>query len=77
MREIVLDVSELEAPAPLIEASRALERLGEDEVLVFKHRINPRHLFNEITARGMRYEILKNTQNDFLMKIWREDVSRT
>ena len=77
MQEKLLDVSLLEAPEPLIMAVRALEELKEDEVLVFKHRMNPRHLFNEIAARGMRYEIIKDEPNDFLMKIWRENVSGT
>ncbi len=77
MQEKLLDVSELEAPEPLVLAVRALEELKEDEVLLFKHRMNPRHLFNEIAARGMRYEIIKDEPNDFLMKIWRDDVSRT
>ena len=77
MQEKLLDVSELEAPEPLVLAVRALDELGEDEVLLFKHRMNPRHLFNEIAARGMHYEIIKDEPNDFLMKIWRDDVSRT
>ena len=77
MQEKLLDVSELEAPEPLVLAVRALDELGEDEVLLFKHRMNPRHLFNEIAVRGMAYEIIKDEPNDFLMKIWRDDVSRT
>ncbi len=77
MKEKLLDVSLLEAPEPLIVAVRALEELKEDEVLVFKHRMNPRHLFSEIAARGMCYEIVKDEPNDFLMKIWRENVSGT
>ncbi len=77
MQEKLLDVSELEAPEPLILAVRALEELKDDEVLLFKHRMNPRHLFNEIAVRGMRYEIIKDEPNDFLMKIWRENVSGT
>ena len=77
MKEKLLDVSLLEAPEPLIQAVRALEELGEDEVLVFVHRMNPRHLFNEIAARGMQYEIIKDEPNEFIMKIWRDDVSRT
>ncbi len=77
MQEKLLDVSLLEAPEPLIQAVRVLDEVGEDEVLIFKHRMKPRHLFNEIAARGMRYEIIKDEPNDFLMRIWRENVSRT
>jgi len=81
-REIVLDTSEMEAPLPLIEAVRAMDALQEDEVLVFRHRMNPRHLFCEIAARGFAYEIVRDLPNDFEMKIYRkrsgekEDVSR-
>ena len=70
MQEKLLDVSELEAPEPLIVAVRALDELGDDEVLIFKHRMNPRHLFNEIAARGMHYEIVRDEPNDFLMRIY-------
>ena len=77
MKEIELDVSELEAPEPLILAVRAIEELQEGEVLLFKHRMNPRHLFGELVARGMEYEILKDEEGKFSMKIWRGDVSRT
>ena len=77
MQEKLLDVSLLEAPQPLIQAVHALDELKEDEVLLFKHRMNPRHLFNEIAARGMQYEIVKDEPNEFIMKIWRDDVSRT
>ena len=77
MRETLLDVSELETPEPLVVALRALETLEEDEVLLFVHRMNPRHLFGEIEARAMRYEILEDEPGRFSMKIWRDDVSRT
>ena len=77
MKEKLLDVSELEAPQPLVLAVSALDELKEGEVLLFKHRMNPHHLFGEIAIRDMRYEIVRNEPNDFLMKIWRDDVSRT
>jgi len=75
-KTIYLDVSELEAPEPLIRAIRALEAMQRDEVLIFKHRMNPRHLFNEIAARGYTYEIIKDEPNEFIMKVSR-DVPRT
>ena len=71
MKEIILDVSELEAPQPLIQAVIALDRLQEDEVLVFKHRMNPKHLFTEIAARDLSYEIICEEENHFEMKIYR------
>ncbi len=69
---IELDVSELEAPKPLIEAVVAMDALGKDEVLLFRHRMNPRHLFNEIAAKGFSYEIIKDEPNEFVMKIYRK-----
>ena len=71
-KEILLDVSEFEAPKPLIEAVMALEKLKDDEVLVFKHRMNPKHLFHEIALRGLTYKIIKDEENSFLMKIFKE-----
>ena len=77
MKTVLLDVSELEAPKPLIEAAKALQKLKEGEVLLFRHRMNPKHLFNEIKAQKMEYEILKDIPNEFEMKIWRSDVRGT
>ena len=71
-KEILLDVSELEAPQPLIEAVMALDKLQDDEILVFKHRMNPKHLFHEIAVRDLSYEIIEDEQNSFLMKIFKE-----
>ena len=71
-KEIVLDVSEFEAPEPLIRAVVALESLKEDEILLFVHRMNPRHLFNEIAVRGLFYTVIADEPNRFELKIWRE-----
>ena len=77
MKTIVLDVSDLEAPQPLIAAAKALKELKKDEVLLFRHRMNPKHLFNEIKALKMDYRIVKDLPNEFEMKIWRSDVRGT
>ncbi len=71
-KEIVLDVSELEAPQPLMEAVMALDKLQDDEILLFKHRMNPKHLFHEITARDFSYKIVEDEENNFVMKIFKE-----
>ena len=68
-------LSELEAPEPLVLATRALEALKENEVLLFRHRMNPKHLFGELMSRGMEYEIVKDEPNHFEMRIFY--VSRT
>lgn len=71
MKEIVLDVSELEAPQPLILAIKTIRELQDDECLLFKHRMNPRHLFNELTTLQMDYIIIKDQPNEFEMKIFK------
>jgi len=68
-KEILLDVSELEAPQPLVKAVDALLKLKSDEVLVFRHRMNPTHLFNEIVKNRYNYEIIADEPNYFEMKI--------
>ena len=76
-KERYLDVSELEAPKPLIEALRAIEQLDNKEILLFKHRMKPLHLFDRLRELNLKYEILQEVPGDFLMRIWRADVSRT
>lgn len=68
-KEIVLDVSELEAPYPLVEGIKALKALQEGEVLIFKHRMYPCKLQAQIDALGLESEILKDEENEFLMRI--------
>ena len=70
-KEIILDVSELEAPYPLVEAVNALNILKDDEVLVFRHRMNPQMLFQNILALGLHYEITKEDENEFEMRIYK------
>jgi len=71
LKKIVLDVSDLEAPQPLILAAKALRELGEDECLIFKHRMNPKHLFSELLALDMDYIVVKEQPNEFEMKIFK------
>jgi len=71
MKEILLDVSDLEAPQPLIKAVVAIDNLKDDEVLIFKHRINPKHLFLELKKRNLNYDILKDEDNNFKMRIYK------
>jgi uncharacterized protein (DUF2249 family) len=71
-KEVFLDVSKLEAPEPLIEATKALNNLQEGEVLLFQHRMNPKHLFTELKSRGLSYYIIEDKPNNFLMKIYKE-----
>jgi len=70
-KEIILDVSELEAPYPLVEAVNALNSLEDEEVLIFRHRMNPQMLFQNILALGLHYEITKEDENEFEMRIYK------
>ncbi|MBD3824582.1 MAG: DUF2249 domain-containing protein [Epsilonproteobacteria bacterium] len=69
LKEIVLDVSELEPPHPLVQGVAALKALQEGEVLLFKHRMYPCKLQAQIDALGLESEILKDEENEFLMRI--------
>jgi len=68
---IILDVSELEAPYPLIQGSQAIKDLKENEELIFKHRMFPCKLQNVLEKFACSYEILKDEENSFEMKITR------
>jgi len=71
MREIILDVSELEAPQPIIEARKAIQTLQEGEVLVFHHRMKPFPLLRELEQRGIKFEIMIEKPNKFTMKVYK------
>jgi TusA-related sulfurtransferase len=71
LKQIILDVSELEAPYPLIKASEAIQNLKDDEELIFKHRMFPRKLQNVLEKFECKSEIIKNEENCFEMKITR------
>ncbi|PLY11523.1 MAG: hypothetical protein C0626_02885 [Arcobacter sp.] len=68
-KTIILDVSELEAPYPLMQGLEAVHNLKEDEILIFKHRMSPCKLFETIEKNSLRYEIIKDEENYFEMKI--------
>jgi len=71
LNQTILDVSELEAPYPLIKASQAVKDLKDDEELIFKHRMFPCKLPDILDRFECKYEILKNEENDFEIKITR------
>jgi TusA-related sulfurtransferase len=68
-REIILDVSELEPPHPLVLGSNAIKDLKDNEILIYKHRMFPCKLPDVIEKYNMKYEITKDKQNEFEMKI--------
>jgi TusA-related sulfurtransferase len=71
LKQIILDVSELEAPYPLIKASGAIKDLKDDEKLIFKHRMFPRKLQDVLEKFECKSEIIKDEENYFEMKITR------
>ncbi len=70
IKEIVVDVREFEPPKPLQEGINALRNLKEDEVLVFIHRMRPCRFIPILDKNGYRYEIVKDEENYFEMKVW-------
>ncbi len=71
LKEILLDVSELEAPHPLVKGIAAMKDLKEDEALIFIHRMFPCKLQEQIDILGLHSKIIKNEENYFEMKIYR------
>lgn len=70
-KEIVLDVSELEAPLPLVQGVKALKALQEGETLIFKHRMYPCKLQEQIDELNLKSEIIQDVENCFEMKIYK------
>ncbi len=70
-KTITLDVSELEAPYPLIQGIEAIHNLKDNQMLIFIHRMSPCKLFEAIEKNNMKYEIVKDEENYFEMKIYK------
>lgn len=51
-----LDVSELEAPEPLVQAIEALQSLPHGDYLRFYHRMKPCHLYRFLEENGFASE---------------------
>lgn len=70
-KEIILDVSELEAPLPLVRGVEAMRNLKDNETLVFIHRMFPCKLHEQIDKLGLKSDIVKDEENYFEIKIYR------
>lgn len=70
-KTITLDVRELEAPYPLMNALEAIHNLKDDEILIFIHRMNPCKLFEAVEKNNLQYKIIKDEENHFEMKIYK------
>ncbi|MCW8829577.1 MAG: DUF2249 domain-containing protein [Gammaproteobacteria bacterium] len=71
--ERLLDVSELEAPEPLLLAIDALQDLAGGEYLRFCHRMKPCHLYRYLEENGFCAETRQGKRCECEVLIWRED----
>lgn len=71
-KAISIDVSDLEAPAPLTTVLEHLNNLNHScEYLNVKHRIEPKGLYPYLTKMGFTYSIV-STEANFSLNIWKE-----
>ncbi|MGM0594184.1 MAG: DUF2249 domain-containing protein [Pseudomonadota bacterium] len=73
MAEQWLDVSELEAPEPLLRAIAALERLPAGDFLHFCHRMQPCHLYRFLQENGFVADTRRGNHCECELFIWRAD----
>lgn len=67
MKEILLDVSDLEAPMPLLRAKETVEGLEKDSFIHMIHRLSPCLLLPYLDKKGFRY---KEIERDGLYHIF-------
>jgi hypothetical protein len=70
--ERILDVSELEAPEPLLRAIDTVETLGSGEYLRFCHRMKPCHLYRYLEENGFHSDTRHGLRHECEVFIWRE-----
>lgn len=70
MGERRLDVSELEAPEPLVNAITALEGLPEGDYLRFLHRMKPCHLYRFMEENGFSAETRRGSVVECEVFVW-------
>lgn len=78
MAEYRLDVSELEAPEPLVNAIAALEGLSEGDYLRFLHRMKPCHLYRFMEENGFSAETRRGSVAECEVFVWHtgDDTAR-
>jgi len=72
-REILLDVSGLEPPEPLVRTVAAAERLRKGEYLRMLHRRGPCLLRDNLTERGFGFHVRPGRQAAVETLVWRKD----
>lgn len=70
-REQLLDVSELEAPEPLVQALAALQQLPEGTYLRLRHRMKPCHLYGYLAEQGFEADTQQGLVVACEVFIWR------
>lgn len=70
-RERLLDVSELEAPEPLVRALAALQALPEGAYLRLRHRMKPCHLYGHLAQQGFEADTRQGEAVACEVFIWR------
>lgn len=75
--ERLLDVSELEAPEPLMRAVAAIESLSRGEYLRFRHRMKPCHLYPVLEKHGLAWDTRQGEVVECELFIWHADDPKT
>lgn len=73
MAQRFVDVSELEAPEPLVQAIAALQSLQPGEYLRFCHRMKPCHLYGFLDENGFSADTRHGVEFECEVYIWRRD----
>jgi hypothetical protein len=66
-----LDVSDLEAPEPLLRAIEVLQGLAEGDYLRFCHRMKPCHLYRYLEEHGFTADTRRGKACECEVFIWR------
>jgi len=69
---VVLDVSDLEPPEPLLRALAALEQLPEGHFLRMIHRMKPRLLYERLPELGFQADTRQGKDGRCEVYLWRE-----
>ncbi len=70
-KEIVLDVHELQPPAPMEQALEAIDKLVEGEYIKIIHRMQPFPLYNILFDNGFKHLVKDGTVSTYDIYIWR------